>query len=202
MNYEPTLRDRMVARADNPDGATAADFCAAVQRTPSQVQPHIYALESRKRLYRAQRAGQKLRFFADRLQRDAWVMAKQIGQNHQTVMPQAAPKPAAPKLVDVHEHIKSRARKPGLKPLPLAGSETNRKAQPAPVSIDGKQFKRVGGLIMTEKTKVTICPSSTHDPRYQLAPGASIERLFSAAPPGHYLGEPSAWAAAAMSRGQ
>lgn len=193
MNHEPSLRDRMVARANNPDGATAADFCTAVQRTPSQVQPHIYALESRKRLYRAQRAGQKLRFFADRLHRDAWLMVKSVGQTCFTTG-------GTPKLVDVHQHIKSRARKPGLKPLALMGSETNRKAQPAPVSIDGEQFKRVGELVFTEHTKVTICPSSTHDPRYQIARGASIEKLFSAAGPGHYLVEPSTWAKAAMRR--
>ena len=83
--------------------------------------------------------------------------------------------------MDVHEHIKSRARKPGLKPLPMLGSQTNRRAQPAPVNIDGEQFKRVGELVFTEHTKVTICPSSTHDPRYQLGPDASIEKVFSAA---------------------
>ena len=119
-------------------------------------------------------------------------MVKSVGQTCFTTG-------GTPKLVDVHEHIKSRARKPGLKPLPMLGSQTNRRAQPAPVNIDGEQFKRVGELVFTEHTKVTICPSSTHDPRYQLGPDASIEKVFSAAGPGHYLAEPSTWAKAAIS---
>lgn len=193
MSTEPTLRDLMVARANNPEGATAADFAIAIERKALQVQPHIYILEQQKRLFRAQRSGQKLRFFAKAEDRDAWLMVKSVGQTCFTTG-------GTPKLVDVHLHIKSRARKPGLKPLALMGSETNRKAQPAPVTVDGEQFKRVGELVFTDATVVTICPSSTHDPRYQLGPDASIEKLFSAAGPGHYLAEPSTWAAAAMRR--
>lgn len=192
MSTEPTLRDLMVAGANNPEGATAADLAIAIERNALQVQPHIYTLEYQKRLFRAQRAGQKLRFFAKVEDRDAWLMVRSVGQTCFTTG-------GTPKLVDVHQHIKSRARKPGLKPLALMGSETNRKAQPAPVSIDDEQFKRVGDLVFTDATIVTICPSSTHDPRYQLGPDASIEKLFSASPYGQYIAEPSTWAAAAIS---
>lgn len=37
--------------------------------------------------------------------------------------------------------------------------------------------------------KYTRGPSYTHDPRYQIAPGAQVPALFSALPPGRYLEE-------------
>lgn len=190
MSTEPSLRDLMVARADNPDGATAADFAIAIERKALQVQPHIYALESQKRLFRAHRAGQKLRFFAKVEYRDAWLMVKSVGQTCFTTG-------GTPKLVDVHQHIKSRARKPGLKPLALMGSETNRKAQPAPVNIDGEQFKRVGDLVVNDETIFSFGRSYSHDPRVQCGPEEHIPALFSAQRYGEYIEPASTWAAAA-----
>lgn len=193
----PTIRDRLVALADNPQGATAADFCAAVERGPGPIGSHVSFLESRQRLFRARRAGCRLRFFANAPARDAWLAKIPVGKSFNTVMPGKV-RQQGPVLVDVHQRIKSRAQQPRLAPLPLAGSERNRQPSGAPVTVDCAQFRRIGDLVMTEKTKLTICPSSTHDPRYQIAPGAAVDRLFSAMPPGHYLGEPSAWAVAAM----
>jgi hypothetical protein len=149
-----SLREQMVRRANNPEGASAADFAAAIERDAMQVQPHIAALESRKRLFRAKAPHLRLRFFANQSHRDTW--------------------------------------------LAVALSEAHRKAsEPAPVTIDRAQFKRVGELVINEATVVTPCSSSTHDPRYQLDPTEPLPPGLSSLPYGQYSAPASPWAVAA-----
>lgn len=68
-----SLREQMVARANNPGGASAHDFAAVIDRNAQLVQSYIAALEGHKRLFRAKVIGQRLRFFATQSHRDTWL---------------------------------------------------------------------------------------------------------------------------------
>ena len=108
---------------------------------------------------------------------------------------------AAPEITCARDYIVYLCSTPNGAPLLLPGSipfRRNKGTVPAPVDINSDQFKLVGDMVMRADAVHTICPSSTHDPRYQLGPADSVEKMFSAAPPGHYHAEPSAWAAAAI----
>ena len=191
------VRDYIVYLCSTPNGATCTEIGKAIDRTTRQVTSHLTHMIGQGRIFKGQRGGMQLRFFTEAANRDAWQLAKGTGNDAQTVVRQQY----MPRLVAVDQHIVSRARKPGGAPLLLPGSipfRRNKGTVPAPVDINSDQFKLVGDMVMRADAVHTICPSSTHDPRYQLGPADSVEKLFSAAPPGHYLADPSPWAAAAI----
>lgn len=196
MNYEPTLRDCISVLCDNSEGATAREVADAIGQTTHRATTHLQRMVNQGRIHKGQRAGTVLHFFANAAERDTWVLRKESGHNAQTTG-----RRESPLLVSVHEHLKSKARRPGLPPLLLNGSmafHRNKGTTAAPVSFDPDQFKLVGDMLMKADTVHTVCKSATHDPRYQLGPDDSIERAFSSAPPGHYIADPSPWAAAAI----
>lgn len=120
-----TMRRAIVDFACRADGVVTTELCKLIERPSETVRSHLRKLEATKRLFRAKRKGLKVRFFASASDRDAWLLGPLVGVSNADM---ARPKP---RLVDVHEHIRSRARKPGMKPIPLPGSE----AQLQPVIV-------------------------------------------------------------------
>lgn len=197
------IGDAMLGLADRDSGATSKDFQALTGLNANLVGSHIQRLEYGKHLHRARRAGERLRFFARADARDRWLAAVPAGETVHTVARSKADRRKArkqqaesPRLVDVHQHLVSRARKPGGRIL-LPGSEANRPFTPG-VTINRSDLQRTGELIITAATKHTVCPSPGCDPRYQVAPGTAVPPLFSSMPPGVYAAPASTWAEAAL----
>lgn len=195
---------RMLELAGRDSGATSKDFQALTGLSANLVGSHIQRLEYGEHLHRARRAGERLRFFARAVDRDRWLATVPIGERVHTVSGRSPEKrrasrkskPESPYLVDVHQHLVSRARKPGAGIL-LAGSEGNRPVIPG-VTISRSDMQRTGELIITAATKHTVCPSPGCDPRYQVKPGERVAPEFSALPIGHYSAPASTWAEAAL----
>lgn len=197
------IGDAMLELADRDSGATSKDFQALTGLTANLVGSRIQRLEYGKYLHRARRAGERLRFFARAVDRDRWLATVPTGETVHTVARSKADRRVArkaqaesPRLVDIHQHLVSRARKPGARIL-LPGSEGNRPATPG-ATINRSDLQRTGDLIVTASTKITRCPSLACDPRYQVAPGTAVPPLFSSMPPGMYATPASGWAAAAL----
>lgn len=102
-----------------------------------------------------------------------------------------------PRLVDVHEHLRSRARKPGPK-LALPGSEMERPLPTSGVTIDPNWRQRVGEQIVGVETVRSLGLSAGHDPRYQVGPDEQVPAVFSGRKYGEYTDPASTWAMAAM----
>ena len=120
-----------------------------------------------------------------------------------TVVPKAKracdkPTRQGPKLVDVHEHLPSRARKPGAKCPPLQGSEMERPLPTAGVTIDPHWHLRTGEQIVGVETVRSLGLSAGHDPRYQCGPDEQVPAIFSGRKYGEYTEPASTWAKAAM----
>lgn len=113
-----TFRHAIVNLAKRPDGVVTTELCALIDRSSETVRSHLRKLEATKRLFRAKKKGLKVRFFASVSDRDDWLQAPLTGVANKDLA-----RPHKPRLVDVHEHIRSRARKPGMRPIPLPGSE-------------------------------------------------------------------------------
>ena len=148
----PTLRDRMVAFADSPQGASSADFQAAFFLSQLNANGHIQGLEYKSRLHRAKAPGQRLRFFARAADRDRWLAAQPA------VSPKAAAR-AKPKAHKAGRGIQLQPTTPGVR-------------------IDRTDLERRGDLVFTERTKYTACPSIGCDPRYQAPAGADVPRVI------------------------
>ncbi|MEY4635641.1 MAG: hypothetical protein RJA55_1439 [Acidobacteriota bacterium] len=102
------------------------------------------------------------------------------------VVPTNTPQdPNAPVLTAIGKHIRSRARKPGLSPLPMTGS--------TPVAQAPVARKKRGGLAGTvdySRAKVTVCPSPAKfgpAAKVHVDPATRVEGGFSDLGPGRYL---------------
>lgn len=199
-----TNRDRMVELADVPGGVSSKELQAVFDMSAKDVNSNMTFLVPRGRVHRAKRAGDRIRWFKRAEARDAWLMEMKRGESIFTVVPKGqrrgevkAAKPKGPRLVDVHEHIPSRARKPGARPLPLPGSEMARPLPTPGVAIDPKWHQRVGEPIVSIETVRSKGKSAGHDPRFQVGEGDVVPAVFSGRNYGEYIEPPSAWAAAA-----
>jgi len=196
-----TIRDQVVELADVPGGISNKELQAAFGLSPKHVNMHMTALVNQGRVHPAKRAGDRIRWFKRVAARDAWLLEMQRGETMYTVVPKAnraSAKPKGPRLVDVHEHLPSRARRPGARPLPLPGSEMERPLPTAGVTIDPHWHLRTGEQIVGVKTVRSLGLSSGHDPRYQVGPDERVPAVFSGRNYGEYTDPASTWAMAAM----
>lgn len=169
--------------------------------SPKHVNMHMAALVAQGRVHPAKRAGDRIRWFKRVAARDAWLLEMQRGETMYTMVPKAnraSTKPKGPRLVDVHQHLPSRARRPGPKCLPLLGSEMERPLPAAGVAIDPNWMQRTGDQVVTVETVTSRGMSSGHDPRFQCGPDDEVPALFSGRPYGEYTEPASTWAKAAM----
>ena len=110
-----TIRDQVVELADVPGGVSNKELQAVFDLSPRHVNMHMTALVNQGRVHPAKRAGDRIRWFKRVAVRDAWMLEMQRGETMYTVVPKAKracdkPTRQGPKLVDVHEHLPSRAR--------------------------------------------------------------------------------------------
>jgi hypothetical protein len=193
-------RDQMVELADVPGGISSRELQAVFGMSAKLVNTAMTVLTQRGRVYRAKRAGDRARWFKKVANRDAWLLEMQRGETIYTVVPKdqrASLKPKGPRLVDVHQHLPSRARKPGAKPLPLPGSEMERALPVAGVAIDPNWMQRTGEAVCSVETVRSKGISAGHDPRYQVGPDDAFPAVFSGRRYGEYSEAASPWAKAA-----
>lgn len=196
-----TIRDQVVELADVPGGISNKEAQGVFGLSPKHVNMHMAALVAQGGVHPAKRAGDRIRWFKRVAARDAWLLEMQRGETIYTVVPKAnraGAKPKGPRLVDVHVHLPSRARKPGARPLPLPGSEMERPLPTAGVTIDPNWGQRTGEQIVGVETVRSYGLSAGHDPRFQVGPDEEVPALFSALRPGQYPEPASTWAKAAM----
>lgn len=198
-----TIRDQVVELADVPGGVSNKELQAVFDLSPRHVNMHMTALVNQGRVHPAKRAGDRIRWFKRVAVRDAWMLEMQRGETMYTVVPKAKracdkPTRQGPKLVDVHEHLPSRARKPGAKCPPLQGSEMERPLPTAGVTIDPHWHLRTGEQIVGVETVRSLGLSDGHDPRYQCGPDEQVPAIFSGRKYGEYTEPASTWAKAAM----
>lgn len=162
-----TKRDAIVALAARPCGASSAEIQAEIRSSAAAVATHLIHLELQKRVVRAKRAGNKLRWFANVADRDTWQNAVPTGISHNTIK--------APKLVAIGEKVpgdKARTPTNKLQLMTLEGSRANIAGIPAiPRAMRAPRLAVDFGVIVPSHVKVSACPSWTHDPRYQCRPG-------------------------------
>ena len=194
-----TKRDRMVELADVPGGVSNKELQAVFGMSSKDVNSNMSFLTAAGRVHRAKRAGDRARWFKSRAACDTWLLEMQRGESMYTVVPSKPPMPAkGPRLVDVHQHLPSRARKPGARPLPLPGSEMERPLPTAGVTIDPHWHLRTGEQIVGVETVRSLGLSAGHDPRYQCGPDEQVPAIFSGRKYGEYTEPASTWAKAAM----
>ncbi len=193
-----TKRDRMVVLADVPGGVSNKELQAVFGMSSKDVNSNMSFLTAAGRVHRAKRAGDRARWFKSRAACDTWLLEMQRGESMYTVVPSKPPMPAkGPRLVDVHQHLPSRARKPGARPLPLPGSEMERPLPVAGVAIDPDWRKRTGEPIVSVETVRSKGISAGHDPRYQVGDDEEVPAVFSGRRYLEYCDPPSSWAQAA-----
>lgn len=196
-----TVRDQIVELADVPGGVSSKELQEVFGLSPKKVNTVMMNLVTLGRVHRAKRAGDRMRWFKRPAMRDAWLLEMQSGETMYTIVPKdqrAGSKPTGPRLVDVHQHLRSRARKPGPKCLPMLGSEMERPLPAAGVAIDPNWMQRTGDQVVTVETVKSRGVSSGHDPRFQVGPDDMVPAVFSGRPYGEYPEPASTWAKAAM----
>jgi hypothetical protein len=198
----PTRRDRMVDLSDVPGGVSSNELQAVFEMTAKDVNTNMSALTVAGRVFKAKRAGDRVRWFKRRDMRDAWLLEMQRGETMHTVVPKAQrtslkPKPKGPRLVDVHQHLPSRARKPGAKCPPLQGSEMERPLPTEGVRIDPKWTAHKGEVLNPNNVQPTRCASPGFGPNGELINLKNPPPVFSGPGIGHYTDPASTWAKAA-----
>jgi len=169
------LTKRALEMATAPDGVTSAELQKALSVTADFACSMMARQVRAGKLFRAQRAGFKLRWFDTAARAAAWELQPAVGTNHLTT--------EAPKLVAIGKPMKSRANKPGAGIAPPQQPREKRVVEAVEVDYS--------------RAKVTRCPSVDHDPRYQLPPGAHPYGAgFAAVGVGRDVGTGRAWAGA------
>lgn len=153
--------------ADRPDGRSCAEIAAHLGIGLDAASTTCWQMVVRSgTLFRGRPDGRRItRYFASQALADAWSAAY--------------PPPIS--------KAKQRAVARGARNAVVAQAP----AVPAPVTLlpSREAAKPVREPVFTSKTKRTSCPSWTHDPRYQVAPGVTVVGLFSALGPGRYIEE-------------
>lgn len=204
-----TDRSKIISMSAEEGGASSARLMAEYGIRLSSIGKHFKALEARVMIFRASRPGCRLRWF-DTAQRAADWAALPMAEESDWSAPRAKawahtprkekpPKVAvlrvkeqnAVALVAIGERIKSNARQPSKAPPALKGSQRNRvvptkPSEPAPVNLKSKATD-MRGKVDYSRAKVTLCPSTGYDARYQLAPDTRVLGGFSTAGIGRYL---------------
>jgi len=97
-----TIREQIITLASTPDGVCNKEVADAFGLAYAAAGSHLCRLAGQLRLFRGQRAGQPLRWFADCDHRDAWVTAAPTGVNAQTVILRRKKAVPPPVTVDLH----------------------------------------------------------------------------------------------------
>lgn len=109
--------------------------------------------------------------FASQAQADAWIPGYEFRRESE----------ALPKLRDVADlSIDRRGHRKVRTPVTLPGSRTD-----APQLLNREPATPQPPRVV----EVQVCPSYTHNPRYQVGPGEKVPALFVALGPGRYLDE-------------
>jgi len=154
------IRAQIVTLASTPAGVSNREIAEAFGMSYSAAGSNLNRLTKQTRLYCGQRAGQPLRWFADKSHCDAWKLAAPNGQNAQTVMPQ--------RLTAIGKPLKNRARQPSKAPPLLAGSD-QRRAVPPPVTVD-LAWRDPAGEVDYSRAVYTLDTTPKPTARWQMLP--------------------------------
>lgn len=200
----PTIRDRLHQLTKAQEGASAAQMLDCVRITLSSLGKHTRAMEGQKRIFRADRAGSRLRYFdsAERAQEwealpplvpsewhtagvKAWENNPHRPRSKKEQIRQAAREAREERrqqrLVAIGERLKSAAQQPRKAPpkqSPKFEAIKPKPAEPAPVVLKGKPSD-IRGAVDYSKAKVIVCLSPNYDARYQVDPRALVIGEFS-----------------------
>ena len=183
---EPTHKQRILEMAKRDGGVSSADIMREIKNSLKVVSRNCPALVKAGKLHKSYRLGARARWFDTAARAAAWANMPPMEPNEWVTRgwkekPAKPEKPQkAPKLVAIGAKIKSKARQPSIAPPLLEGSRKNTppKALDAPVTLKSKATDMVGAPDLS-RARVIVCPSPTHDARYQVAPGAIVLGEFS-----------------------
>jgi hypothetical protein len=193
----PTIRDRLHQLTKAPEGASAAQMMECVRIELSSLGKHTRAMEGQGRIFRADRAGARLRYFdtAERAREwealpplvpsewhtagvKAWENNPHRPRSKKEQIRQAAREAREERrqqrLVAIGERLKSKAQQPRKappKPSPKFEAIKPKPAEPAPVVLHGKPSD-IRGAVDYSRAKITVCPSPKFNYRHEYAPGS------------------------------
>jgi hypothetical protein len=189
----PTKRDKIAELSRHPEGVRMSAIVAVLGISGNLAGRHVGKMMLQGRLYRAERAGARLRWFDTAERAAAWSAMPAMEPSEWAAPRRNAwavierkPKPIrAPKLVAIGGRIKNSTRQPSKAPPKLAGSDQGKnqviKAKPgidATVTLKSKPSDP-RGAVDCSKAKVTIDSTPKYDARYQVAPGSVVVGEFS-----------------------
>jgi hypothetical protein len=200
----PTIRDRLHQLTKAPEGASAAQMMEFVRIELSSLGKHTRAMEGQGRIFRADRAGARLRYFdsAERAANwealpplvpsewhtagvKAWENNPHRPRSKKEQIRQAAREAREERrqqrLVAIGERLKSKAQQPRKappKPSPKFEAIKPKPAEPAPVVLKGTPSD-IRGAVDYSKAKIIRDDTPKFDARYQLPPGAVVVGEFS-----------------------
>lgn len=189
----PTKRDKIAELSRHPEGVRMSAIVAALGISGNLAGRHVGKMMLQGRLYRAERAGARLRWFDAAERAEAWSAMPAMEPSEWAAPRRNAwavierkPKPIrAPKLVAIGGRIKNSTRQPSKAPPKLAGSDQGKnqviKAKPgvdATVTLKSKPSD-LRGAVDYSKAKITIDSTPKYDARYQVAPGSVVVGEFS-----------------------
>lgn len=151
------------------DGATLQDLAAHTGLTEAGVSRHLTTMHRAGQVARARVPGDKaVRFFATQAAADAWHAAA-LAQHVEAVAQRRKAEAAERERLAIQARRPRRAAlagRPGAELLRHAGTATD------PTPLPGT--RQPAGPVDYSRARKTVCPSITHDARYQVAPGAEV----------------------------
>jgi hypothetical protein len=199
----PTIRDRLHQLTKAPEGASAAQMMECVRIELSSLGKHTRAMEGQGRIFRADRAGARLRYFDTAEKAQAWadMPPMEPSEWHTAGVKAWADHPERPRnkrkamqlerkalreklfaqrLADklARQRITKKVNKAKTEKRELYAVIKVRAAEPAPVVLKGKPSD-IRGAVDYSKAKITRDDTPKFDARYQLPPGAVVVGEFS-----------------------
>lgn len=194
----PSARSQIEAMAaKDEDGASTLKICDMLDLCEKDANRQCVELVKRGRLFKGSRKGYRARWFATQEAAQAWEalpagdyseMRPKAGRPAQSEAAKEAAREAAraARQERARQRLEAAALRrmetPKAAPKKKTGAKYQAiKAKPAndaPVLLHSKPSD-IKGAVDFSKAKVIVCPSPTHDARYQVAPGAVIQGEFS-----------------------
>jgi hypothetical protein len=199
----PTIRDRLHQLTKAPEGASAAQMLDCVRITLSSLGKHTRAMEGQGRIFRADRAGARLRYFDSADRAKEWeALPPMVPSEWQTAGVKAwADNPHRPRskkeqirqaareareerrqqrLVAIGERLKSKAQQPRKappKPSPKFEAIKPKPAEPAPVVLHSKPSD-IRGAVDYSKAKITVWPTPPSTYRHEYNPKSAEHMAY------------------------